>query len=62
MVLAIDASDAAINVSGVEDTISNAKHALEVAKTSLEVIQPIQEGPLEQNCRAQMTAMPTLRR
>ncbi len=46
MVLAIDALDAAINVSGVEDTISNAKHALEVAKTSLEVIQPIQEALL----------------
>ncbi len=46
MVLAIDAFDAAINVSGVEDTISNAKHALEVAKTSLEVIQPIQEALL----------------
>ncbi len=46
MVLAIDALDAAIDVSGVEDTISNAKHALEAAKTSLQVIQPIQEALL----------------
>ncbi len=34
------------NVSGVEDTISNAKHALEVANTSFQVIQPIQKALL----------------
>ncbi len=50
MVLAIDALDAATNVSGVEDTISNAKHALEVANTSFQVIQPIQKALLSKNC------------
>ncbi len=39
--LAVDAQDAATNVSGVEDIISNAKHELEVAKRSFEVIQKI---------------------
>ncbi len=42
LVTTIDQLDAAINVSGAEDTVSNAKHALEEAKTSLEVIQPLQ--------------------
>lgn len=47
LVTTIDGLTAAIEVDGAENTISNAKHALEEAKTSLELIQAIQDPLLD---------------